>query len=221
MMKKSVPREKDKESVKNTLRSLLVSAKNGLTPSDLRRDYETMVGNAVPIKELGYPSFFELLQSMPDAVAMHKSRGGTLILSAVASESCRHVVDLVARQKTVKPYCAIKSGMKAPVMSMKMHPPLPVRSKRSAVPDHVKLKLKHLMISYPNGLPMVKFQEAFNRRFGYYLHPSVWGFTTVLDALQSLPDIIKLKPGNSVDGDYVIYSVKASSKGEFNCYFVL
>ena len=213
-----MPREKDLETIKKTIRALLLSSKNGLTPVQLTKDYEAMIGNPIPVQELGYPSLFELLKCMPDAVAMHKSRGGTLMLSGVASDSCVHVAQLISRQKTTKSYTAMKSGMRA-TTSIKRVPPgptVPPRSKTPLVPENVKLKLNQLLISYPNGLPLLKFQEAYHRRFGYYLHPKDWGFDTVFDALSSLPNIIKLK-ANGPNHTCVIYSARISSKGTFLC----
>uniref|UniRef100_A0A1X7TGF6 HTH OST-type domain-containing protein n=1 Tax=Amphimedon queenslandica TaxID=400682 RepID=A0A1X7TGF6_AMPQE len=124
------PREKDFETVKKTIRSLLLSAKNGLTPVQLTKDYMAMIGNPIPVQELGFPSLFELLKHMPDAVAMHKSRGGTLMLRGLASDSCIHVAQLVSRQKATKSYTAMKSGMRAPTSTKRVPAPtIPPRSK--------------------------------------------------------------------------------------------
>lgn len=212
-----IPREKDFETVKKTIRSLLLSAKNGLTPVQLTKDYLAMIGNPIPVQELGFPSLFELLKHMPDAVAMHKSRGGTLMLRGVASDSCIHVAQLVSRQKATKSYTAMKSGMRATTSTKRVPPPtVPPRSKVPVVPETVKLRLNQLLISYPNGLPIIKFQEAYHRRFGYYLHPKDWGFDTVSDALATVPDIIKLKTSGP-DHACVIYSARINMKGTFIC----
>lgn len=195
-------KEKDLSTVKKTIRALLLSAKSGLTTLELRNDYEGVIGHPIPIYDLGFSSLIDLLKSMPDAVAMHTSRG-SLILSGVSDASCRHVASMVARQKSSKPYNAIKPGMNIPSRHTKLLLLPPIKPKE--VPTNVKLKLNQLMISYSNGLPLSKFQEAFNRRFGYYVQASSWGFGNLLQALCTL-DTITLERSVKGDGDYMIYS---------------
>lgn len=54
---------KEMNQVKKTLRSLLLSNKNGVPVSDLQSEYRNVVGGSgLPLTELGYPDLLSLLQ---------------------------------------------------------------------------------------------------------------------------------------------------------------
>ena len=54
---------KEMNEVKKTLRSLLLSNKNGVPLSDLQSVYRNFVGGSgLPFTELGYPDLLSLLQ---------------------------------------------------------------------------------------------------------------------------------------------------------------
>lgn len=58
--------KKMQESVKMTIRSLLISTKDGLTRSQLVSDYMSLMGHPVPFQKLGHGSVDEMLNAMPD-----------------------------------------------------------------------------------------------------------------------------------------------------------
>lgn len=170
----------DLESVKKTLRALLISSKHGLTEKQLLRDYTNVTGERLVVHVFGYSSLREFLKSIPDVVRMQPDRYGSgmiLFGESGGNEDVERVASLVARQKSTKPHLQIKSSV-------------PAQPVRPAIPASVKMKLRTLMLSYPNGMSLDQFPDAFARRFGYYVNVNHWGFQDVRSALSIVPDVV-------------------------------
>ena len=199
----------DMDTVKKTIRALLISAKNGLTPNQLAKDYEVIIGEPLPVKKLGYRSLMDLVYSIPDVIQVTINAYGRITLRGIADTSSRHIAQLVSKQRSTKSYSHIKSHSSTPHLKSP-----PSRKPEKIVPAQFKVKLRQLLVSYPDGLPMSKFQEAFVRRFGYYVHVRQWGFSSLADALMSIEDVVKLVfRSDEVDGgEYVVYSKTATPR---------
>ena len=184
----------DLEKVKRLIRSLLLSSKNGLSEKQLVRDYLMVTGERLNHHVFGYQSLMSFLRSMPDVVRMAPDRVCGVMLYGVAGENkdIQRVASLVARNKATKPYLNIKGTQTRPAAP-------PPRS----IPPSVKLKFRTLMLSYPNGMPMEKFLDAFAQRFGYYLNLTQCGFSSVHAALTTLPDVVKLEYNEKLQQYYV------------------
>lgn len=203
--------DQDINSLKKTLRALLLSAKRGLTLQQLYNDYEMVIGRSVPYAKLGYRSFSELLRSMPDVVKARRDSRGRELFEGIADPSSAHIASMVSKQRNTKSYCRLKSTQ--PVISNRLSPKC-AKKCPPEVPMNVKIKLRQLLVSYPDGLPLSKFQDAYNKRFGYYLHTSTWGFKNLLEALQSINSILTLEYSSSQDdGEYILHIVKPGTKG--------
>ena len=192
----------DFDQVKNTVRAILISAKNGLTPQQLQRDYESIVGVPLPVRELGFGTVIDLVASIPNVVRIERSYYGGVTLRAIPNSSCRHVANLVSKQRSNKRYNSITRRDPPQIRTLtttttsssssssmtSSHSGQPSKE----IPLSFKIKLRQLMISYPNGLVLSHFQEAFQRRFGYYVNPAAWGYLSIATAIRTLTDIVQI-----------------------------
>lgn len=186
---------------KKTLRALLLSSKGGCSVHSLVQDYKYLYGDTIPYKELGFGSLMELLHDMSDAVSMHSRRDGVR-LYGIPDETTRHIAGMVAKQKTAKGKRYSPSTNPHPSVSMitrrgpssswcaskDLQPS--TESQLPKAPLTFQAQLKMLFLSYPNGVALHDFAEAFARRFGYYFSYRGWGFTSLEQVLKSIPEVI-------------------------------
>ena len=180
--------------VKKTIRALLLSSKGGCTPRSLLEDYKYLYGQTIPYKELGFNTLMDLLHYMKDVVIVQYRLEGTK-LYGIPDASTKHIAGMVAKQKDSK---------KNRSVSVSYHPTLSMVTKRGASwgcedrespkpPLTFQAQLRTLFLSYPNGVALHDFGEAFARRFGYYFSYRGWGFTSLEQVLRSIPDVITME----------------------------
>lgn len=68
------------EVLKKEVRSLLMAAKEGLTPTQLEQEYMAMIGKPLPLRDLGFRSVLELVAEMPEVVRVCPYEKGTFVL---------------------------------------------------------------------------------------------------------------------------------------------
>ena len=172
----------DLEREKKEIRALLQSVKYGLTTSQLWKDYIKMIGRECNYRKYGFYSFNEFLKAIPDTVRFTKYRGDIVVVPVVTTET-KHISKMVARQKT-------QSG------SNLIRPPTGRERKTDVKPVPLDLqgKLKRLMVSYPNGLPLSQFPEVFARKYGFNILPEKFGYTSMMDFISKGSEVLRIVP---------------------------
>ena len=178
---------KNLEALKREIRALLISSKHGCTPQQLQDDYLQVMGESIPYHYLGFTNFLTFIYSIPDVVSVCRSRNN-IVLYGVADKKTQKIKDLVSKQRDKKGAGCTST---APRMNMvtSTHKPTP---KEPAVPTEFKLRLKELMLSHPNGIPLKFFNEAFAKRFCHYIAHRNYGFDSIESMIHAVPDVLEI-----------------------------
>ncbi|XP_012254025.2 tudor domain-containing protein 7-like isoform X1 [Athalia rosae] len=88
------------DEVVSNLRACLLSAKGGVSFSELNNDYKRILGENIPFRKLGYPSLDELLNNIPGLLITRKV--GDWNVAAEPTEDSVHLTKMIARQKSGK-----------------------------------------------------------------------------------------------------------------------
>ncbi|XP_069486468.1 tudor domain-containing protein 7 isoform X2 [Ambystoma mexicanum] len=93
--------EAEKELVSKMLRAVLQSNKDGVVLDRLQFEYNSLTGERIPFKKLGYPTLETYLRSIPSVVTMENVRGMVVCFAMVCKET-EQIAKFVARQKNSK-----------------------------------------------------------------------------------------------------------------------
>ncbi|XP_042322324.1 tudor domain-containing protein 5 isoform X2 [Sceloporus undulatus] len=188
------------DSLKKQVRSLLMPAKEGLTPFQLEEDYKSLIGKWLPFRALGYHSLMELLKDMPDVVKICPKGNGNVLLKAIADECTKEIASLVAKQKSrPKPHSSRQrlnlSFLSTRRGGLSWHsqasPNLPRRGRLPPIlPAIVKSELKELLRTSP--VLLSDFDKAFFQRFGRTFQFVRYGFFSMSEVLNAASDIITI-----------------------------
>ncbi|KAM7107042.1 tudor domain-containing protein 5 [Ciconia maguari] len=179
------------EVLKKEVRSLLVAAKEGLTPVQLEQEYMAMIGKPLPLHDLGFRSTLELVADMPEVVRVCPYEKGTFVLKAIADETTKAIAKLVARQRRsarARKTAAAKADAPSPSKNPQS---FPQRRRAPVLPATVKAELQDLLSSSP--LLLLDFDKAFFRRFGRAFQYKQYGFFSMFEVLRSVSDIIAVE----------------------------
>jgi Tudor domain/OST-HTH/LOTUS domain len=88
----------DLNSIKNVIRSILVSSAYDISVFNLQKDYQSFEGNSIPYKEFGFNSINAFLHTLTDTLVL-KGHGTNAMCSAVSTESNQHIARLVSVQR--------------------------------------------------------------------------------------------------------------------------
>ncbi|XP_017332863.1 tudor domain-containing protein 5 isoform X1 [Ictalurus punctatus] len=188
--------EKLLSSVKKDIRSLLISSKHGLSPEQLRNDYQNMLGHPMPLKVLGFRSVLDMVKEMPDAVYVYYALNGTIVLKAIGDETTRGIEELVSKQQNHRHKTKSKSGNTGLFSSRSRYQQhsfvLPRRGHAPLVlPAQLRSQLRQLLTHGPIGLSELEMRYAI--RFGRSLNVAHYGFYSIAEMLAAASDMITVR----------------------------
>ncbi|XP_043078247.1 LOW QUALITY PROTEIN: tudor domain-containing protein 5 [Puntigrus tetrazona] len=178
--------------LKKDVRSLLVSAKHGLTPEQLKKDYQTMLGFPMPLRLLGFRNVLDMVKEMPDVVHLKFHPDGSIVLKAVVNESTKGIQELVAKQRDPKTKSNFRRGPPGNFhISYPRNQPvfLPRRGQsKPALPAQLRSQLKQLLSHGPVRLS--ELESRYMAQFGKPLNITQYGFYSISEMLASAADFI-------------------------------
>uniref|UniRef100_A0A8C3WYA1 Tudor domain-containing protein 5 n=1 Tax=Catagonus wagneri TaxID=51154 RepID=A0A8C3WYA1_9CETA len=185
--------ERIQECLRKEIRSLLISAKDGLTPQQLEKEYLLMVGNHLPLRILGYRSTMELVLDMPDVVSVCPCGDGSVILKAIPDESTKGIANLVAKQRSNhKVRNSMQKGGAGVCSGPSSCRRVPYRGRVPPVlPAVVKSEMKDLLALSP--VLLSDFEKAFAKRFGRSFQYVQYGFLSMFEVLSAASDVISVE----------------------------
>lgn len=85
----------DSESVKKLLRSVLQSSKEGVSVSTLQSEYQSLCGESINLKKLGYSKLEDYLRSIPSVVRLASCMGQVrlALLKLFILQIRKHIVE--------------------------------------------------------------------------------------------------------------------------------
>ena len=175
------------EDVKKTIRVLLNSSKGGCSPRQLMNDYKFVTGASIPFTSFGYDSLMSYLSSLKDVLTVSRSRDRTT-LHVVSSPAAANVAKVAPKPR----HSSSGIGYSKPELSAPTVKSSSTSTVLTAIPATVKTKFRSLMLSYPNGILLTSFQEAFARRFSYYFSFRTWGYSSLEEMVRALPSVLQL-----------------------------
>ncbi|KAM8888596.1 tudor domain-containing protein 5 [Synchiropus picturatus] len=175
-------------TLKKDVASLLVSSQFGLEPDKLRRDYASMLGHPLPLKELGFRNVMDMVKEMPDVVSVTFNSDGGMILKAVGCDVAKNIVDLVSKQKKKKKK---KGDYFAPCFSHFSHPVPRRHNPPPVLPAHLRAQIHVLLSKGP--ILLSQLEGYYHHCFGYRLYVQNFGFFSIVEMLVSASDFVTVQ----------------------------
>ena len=193
-----------KETTKALLRAVLDSTPTCLPLSRLEADYCQLASHPIPYREMGYNTLAEFVCDIPDVITCWMSHG-QMMTKAVAVQSTERITSLVSRQRNRIRATKTSNVLAHSRSREKRESTKPVPQTNSSDYHILRGKIQGLLYAYKDGIKLSKFPEAYAMRFGQYIDVFNVGFTSVNELLESMNDIIDIKPLAAGD-DFIMQS---------------
>ncbi|XP_041912087.1 tudor domain-containing protein 5 [Alosa sapidissima] len=188
-------------ALKKDVRSLLVSAKFGVAPEQLKRDYQALLGYPLPLRTLGFRHVLDMVKEMPDVVYVDYEQDGSMRLKAVVDETTRGIQQLVAKQRTPKGKPASGRTFGSFGFGRQHYPQgnsiiMPRRvTGPPPLPAHLRSQLRQLLSQGP--LRLSELEQRYALRFGRRLQPECFGYYSLAELLAASADLIAIVQSRS------------------------
>lgn len=73
----------DNKSIEKLLRAVLQSSKEGVPVSSIQSDYQSLCGETIPLKKLGYSKIEDYLRSIPSVVRLRSHMGQVRLVAVI------------------------------------------------------------------------------------------------------------------------------------------
>ena len=179
--------QKLKEITIKDLYSLLISGNQPVTLSQLQKDYKSFTGCHIPFQKMGFNNLESFLREYPSLFSL-RWEGPQLVVSHVTSTGMEHIERLIKNQKPKK--SKPQKGHKKVSLRARNSPTCP--QLRRSVPNIVRGQIRGLLMDYSHGMLLSDFTVAYSDRFGIPLNFTMFGFSSLLEMLKSMPDIVQI-----------------------------
>ncbi|XP_078483240.1 tudor domain-containing protein 5-like [Ciona intestinalis] len=193
----------EKNKVKKVIRSLLLSASCGLTPTQLERDYKQMAGEVLPYKKFHYMTSRDFLKSLRDTLVFTYD-GSRAIIHGIADDKTEHIKKMITKQRKVKTYNSLE-GPAEPKRSPRIK-----KTPSLYVPAFIRNNFFKVIKTFPNGFSISILSDVYSKVNGAKLHINGHGFENHRDLLLAMPDIVRLEFGrtNRAGQNLYVYPAK-------------
>ena len=198
------------------IRSILCSAKQGLTEFELRKEYSQLFGKEIPYTSLGFNSIYELMRSMPEACYSQKHRTGNIwVYFPCIDESIKDLAELVRGQKTDK-LTKLREQYRSQARSKSSNSSyrfqrnsyssgsqfrtaqnvnstiMPTNYERN-VPADVQHQIRFILANNNGRLPLGEFESFYKLKYGSRLDFRQHGFNSMRHLFESIPHLVVVK----------------------------
>jgi hypothetical protein len=220
-----------KERLKLNLKSLLFSSKEGLTDTELGREYLQLNNRAIPFDRLGYRSLYDFLKTQHDWVSITRHRTGLWLYRPVYDAESLELGILVRGQLDPKKqdrekkrqyessrrngafFGATANSLSSPSSTGGRYFPPPLQNdvRRMAalanrtVPHRIQQNIEEILKREPNYTMLAsKFEREYKVTHGAGLRPQEFYFNSLRELFESIKHLVVVVEPKDNDNNFAI-----------------